>query len=241
LPLVRPGDVPEVDRISVTLVVAENGVLLTIASRDCDLRQRMAHWMGQAADVDIPLAALVTEAYFRTVLEQNEEVLASLEVHIRAMEDVPIARAGEDFFRMAFRMRRHFSHIKADLWRLGGILDAIEAGRVRVPERGTGQDRVFTAISDQADYLYETANNLQDELIALIELHLNTVSFEMNRFMRLLAVVSVLGLAPATVGGLLGMNILGAPWPVTLEQVTYFVGLAVLSVLYVFMTRGHLK
>jgi len=239
LPLVRPGDVPEVDRVSVSLVIAEGGSLLTTASRECQLWQRMARSMDSAAEA--AMAALGTEAYFRTVLEQNEEVLATLEVHIRAMEDVPVARAGEEFFRMAFRIRRHFSHLKADLWRLSGILDAIEAERVPVPQRGEGQERVFTAMSDQADYLYETANNLQDELISLIELHLNTVSFGINRFMRLLAVVSVLGLVPATVGGLLGMNILGTPWQVTLGQVTYFVGLVVLGILYVFMTSGHLK
>jgi hypothetical protein len=46
---------------------------------------------------------------------------------------------------------------------------------------------------------------------------------------------------PATVGGLLGMNIIGNPWPVTLEQVIYLVGLVVLGILYVFTTRGYLK
>jgi Mg2+ and Co2+ transporter CorA len=239
MPLVRPGDVPEVDRVSVSLVVAEGGILLTTASRECQLWQRMVRSMDSAESAS--MAALGTEAYFRTILDQNEEVLATLEVHIRAMEDVPVARAGEEFFRLAFRMRRHFSHLKADLWRLSGILDAIEAERVPVPLRGEGQERIFTAMSDQADYLYETANNLQDELISLIELHLNTVSFGINRFMRLLAVVSVLGLVPATVGGLLGMNIMGAPWAVTLGQVTYFVGLVVIGILYVFMTSGHLK
>jgi hypothetical protein len=59
--------------------------------------------------------------------------------------------------------------------------------------------------------------------------------------MRLLAVVSVLGLVPATVGGLLGMNILGTPWPFTLGQVTFVVGLVVLAILYVFLTRGNLQ
>jgi Mg2+ and Co2+ transporter CorA len=239
LPLVRAGEAPEVERVSISLVVAEGRILLTLASRECDLRQRMARSMDQTAKIS--LAALGIEAYFRTVLEQNEDVLASLEMHIRSMEDMPIAREGEGFFRVAFRMRRHFSHIKADLWRLSGILDAIEAERVQVPERGDGQDRVFTALSDQADYLYETASNLQEELISLIELHLNTVSFEMNRFMRLLAVVSVLAVVPATVGGLLGMNILGTPWHVTLEQVSYLVGLVVLGILYVFFARGYLK
>ena len=70
-----------------------------------------------------------------------------------------------------------------------------------LPGRSPQSTEVFSLLSEQADYLYETADNLREGLVSLIELHLNTVSYEMNRFMRLLAVVSVLGLVPASVGG----------------------------------------
>jgi Mg2+ and Co2+ transporter CorA len=61
----------------------------------------------------------------------------------------------------------------------------------------------------------------------------------MNRFMQILAIVTVLAAIPATVGGLLGMNILGAPWPVTLEQVAFGVGVGVVTALYLFLSNKH--
>jgi Mg2+ and Co2+ transporter CorA len=174
------------------------------------------------------------------VLEHNEEALAHLEVALRRMEDAPVARVGEDFFRLAFRLRRDLSQVKADLWRLRGILDAVKAKRLHLPRLGKTLPDAFIVLGDQADYLYETATNLREQLISLIELHLNTVSFQMNRFMQLLAVVTVLAAIPATLGGLLGMNILGTPWPVTLGQVTFGVGLGVLTVLYLFLSgKNH--
>ena len=45
----------------------------------------------------------------------------------------------------------------------------------------------------------------------------------------------------AVVGGLLGMNILGAPWSLTLPQVGFFTLLVNLFCLYYFAVRGWLR
>ena len=59
--------------------------------------------------------------------------------------------------------------------------------------------------------------------------------------MRLLAIVSTLALIPAVVGGLLGMNLGDAPWPVTLGQVAFGTLVLMLGVLYSFMAKGWLR
>ena len=70
----------------------------------------------------------------------------------------------------------------------------------------------------ETESLYETVNKNKEELKTLIELHINFKSFEMNSFLKLLAVVSFLGLIPSVAGGLLGMNVAGNPWSVTLGR-----------------------
>jgi Mg2+ and Co2+ transporter CorA len=237
LPLVKQSEWLEIDRVSVLLSLGEHGPLVTIAPIDCQLQQRMARWLSPEADPSVE--AMAAEAYFRMVLEQNEEALAHLEEGLRQMEEVPLASVGEEFSRFAFRLRRDLSQIKADLWRLGGILDAVKTKRLPLPRCADEDDDAFLVLSDQADYLYETASNLREQLISLIELHMNTVSFRMNRFMQLLAVVTVLAAIPATVGGLLGMNVLGNPWPVSLGQVTFGVAVGVLTALYLFLSSRH--
>ena len=111
----------------------------------------------------------------------------------------------------------------------------------KVPGRTAGEIPFLHDLVEAGDYLYETVNNVREGVLSLIELHLNVVSFEMNRVMRVLAVVSVLGLIPAVVGGLLGMNLADNPWPVTLPQVTFAVCFAMVTSLYFFVAKGWLR
>ena len=92
-----------------------------------------------------------------------------------------------------------------------------------------------------ADYLYETVVNIRDEVLSVMELHLNIVSFDMNRVMRVLAVVSVLGLIPAVIGGLFGMNLIDNPWPFTLPQVAFAISFGMVVGLYLFFVKGWLR
>lgn len=57
----------------------------------------------------------------------------------------------------------------------------------------------------------------------------------------LLAIVSFLGLIPSVAGGLLGMNVAGNPWSVTLGQVAFGVAMGRAVALYVFAVKGWLK
>ena len=63
----------------------------------------------------------------------------------------------------------------------------------------------------------------------------------MNRVMRVLAVVSVLGLVPTLAGGLLGMNLAESPWSLTLAQVSYAVASLMALLLYTFVAKGWLR
>ena len=82
---------------------------------------------------------------------------------------------------------------------------------------------------------------LKEELKSLMELHMNVTSFEMNKFMKLLAVVGFLGLIPSVAGGLLGMNVAGNPWSVTLGQVAFGIAMGMAISLYVFAIKGWLR
>jgi hypothetical protein len=149
LPLVKPGEGLEIDRVSVLLSLAEIGPLLTVTPTDNQFQQRLGRLLTPPPDAD--LAAPAIEAYFHMVLEQNEEALAHVEIALRQMENRPVGRVGPDFFRLAFRLRRDLSQVKADLWRLGGILDAIKSERLRLPRQG--EIEAFVVLSDMADYL----------------------------------------------------------------------------------------
>jgi len=70
----------------------------------------------------------------------------------------------------------------------------------------------------------------------VIDLHLNVVSFEMNRVMRVLAVIGALGLIPAIVGGLIA-----PPSMLALPQVIFLVFFGMVIGLYFFLIKGWLR
>src|SRR5213075_3172864 len=120
------------------------------------------------------------------------------------------------------------------------ITEIVE-GRTSLAGKSEAALDKFRRLSTTVEYLYDTVVNVRDEVVSVIELHLNIVSFDMNRVMRVLAVVSVLGLIPAVIGGLFGMNLIDNPWPFTLPQVAFAVCLAMVLGLYFFVVKGWLR
>jgi Mg2+ and Co2+ transporter CorA len=84
-------------------------------------------------------------------------------------------------------------------------------------------------------------DNTREAVLSLIDLHINVAAHDTNRFMRLVAIVSTLGLIPAITGGLMGMNLVDSPWPVTLGQVAFGTLILILGVLYAFLAKGWLR
>ncbi|MCL2449794.1 MAG: CorA family divalent cation transporter [Polyangiaceae bacterium] len=240
-----------VERNGVLLLATENGVL-TVAQRTTGLQAEAVRAMHDMALPSGSFAQRTVLGILQLVLRRYESVAGHLERHARALELRPVRDSRPEFFEYAFLLQRQVSTLRSDLWRLQGILEAIADQRLTFHgTSGTSTDdddddersarEFMCGLVDEAEYLYETTSNLREALLELIDLHFNVVSFEMNKFMRLLAAISGIGLIPAVVGGLLGMNIFGAPWPVSLAEVAFGVTTAMFLALYVFAVKGWLR
>lgn len=177
----------------------------------------------------------------RLALHRYEEAGGRVERALRALEDLPAEESSGEFFSQAFVLRKRLTAAKADLWRLRGILRSVAEGRRALPGLEAADREGLAEIAEEADALHETAEALRESLLSLLELHLNVSGFGMNRFMRLLAIVSALALIPTIVGGLMGMNLVGNPWPLTLTQVAFGTFVLMLCVLYTFLAKGWLR
>ncbi len=177
----------------------------------------------------------------RRVLERNEDLAGRLERELRELEGLPADESPERFFEATFRLKRALSVAKGDLWRLRGLLEMLSEGRRTLPGLGEAGRAAAAGLAEEADYLYETVDNTRESVLSLIDLHINVAAHDTNRFMRLVAIVSTLGLIPAITGGLMGMNLVDSPWPVTLGQVAFATLILILGVLYAFLAKGWLK
>lgn len=178
---------------------------------------------------------------FRSVILRNEQIVGLYAQEIRALEEVPLRESRTSFFEKTFRLKKELAAAQSDLWRLRSLLTELADGRARIPGAEGTPSTDFKRMADDAAYLHETLLNLREEVLSLIELHINVVSFDMNRVMRVLAVISALGLIPSVVGGLLGMNLADNPWPMTLPQVAFGVCFGMVVGLYLFFIKGWLR
>jgi Mg2+ and Co2+ transporter CorA len=234
LTLAVPALEGAVERYPVLLLASEAG-LLTLALYPLELPA------PRESDERLPFGTRCALHLARCSLERNNALADRYERELRELEDLPADESPESFFERTFRLKRTLSTAKSDLWRLRGLFDTLAQGRGRLPGIAKEHGVMLREWADEAGHLYETVERCQESLLSLLDLHLNLASHEMNRFMRLLAIVSSLALIPTIVGGLLGMNVEGNPWPVTLGQIAFGTLILMLGVLYAFMAKGWLR
>jgi magnesium transporter len=160
--------------------------------------------------------------------------LGRLDDELRLLEQTGLAGGDAAFLSRVFRLRREISAAAAELGRYAALVRTIG-------ERPNGGGADVGKVLEDLDELTGRFGELKENLQSLMDLHLNVKSFQMNQFMRFLAVVSFLGLIPSIAGGLLGMNVEGSPWSITLPQVAFIVSLAIAFSLYLFAVRGWLR
>lgn len=237
LPEEGPGN--QVARTGLLLLASDKSVV-TFSRRPVRLMERIAD--GAVKELGpLPFPVRMVCQFLNSVLDANETLVARLEEELSQLEELPVRDSRQQFFERTFRLKKELSAAQSDLWRLRGVLKDLVESRVKLPGSTAGEAPFLRDLAETADYLYETVNNTREGVLSLIELHLNVVSFEMNRVMRVLAVVSVLDLIPAVVGGLFGMNLADNPWPFTLPQVTFAVGMGMVTCLYFFVVKGWLR
>ena len=118
-----------------------------------------------------------------------------------------------------------------------GVIDEKVPLRVYTEE----DDERTKALLERCEYLLETAEDVNESLSDSIDFYLNNTSYQMNRVMKVIAVLTALTIIPTVVGGLLGMNLVGAPWPISIAQTVTVVALVMLSTAWIYYRIGWLR
>ncbi len=237
-----PREDPDTGRVRRTPVLlvgtAQNVVVLT--REPTDLLERIEARVGELPPslpglvrATFALVAEILGAYTRTV-EGLEGAVADLEAGESALRD-------DHFLARSFELRADIARVRANLKHLKNVVANLNAERIAIHGFEAGHRELFALLADDAADLYETIDDLRETLGAVVDLRINVSSFQMNRVMRLLALLTALALIPATAGGLLGMNVLGSPWPATLGQVAFGVAVGMALSLYAFAVKGWFR
>lgn len=239
LPTVAPEGFPAVTRTRVALVLAERG-LLTATPANFDLPGHLARLTVRSPLPDtLPFPARITLGLLALARDRFQFTAQRFDEEVRRYDSA--TEGGQAFLQETFHLRRVISATALDLASLRAIARALADGRAKLRGLDLSQDKFVDDLANDCDRLHDLLGSLKEDVQSVIELHINVKSFEMNKFLKLLAIVSFLGLIPSVAGGMLGMNVAGNPWNVTLGQVAFGVGMTAGTALYVFAVKGWLR
>jgi Mg2+ and Co2+ transporter CorA len=226
-------------RVPILLVgTTENVVVLSRAHTDLHekIQIRLASIDAKAPKIVRATLALVSE-----IMVAYNDVIDNIEVTLANLEKAQSRLGDEVFLARTFELRADILNARGSLKHLKSVIRDIYSGKVNIATASEEDRAPFRYLTDDANDLYDNIEDLRESLQGLVDLRLNVSSFQMNRVMRLLALLTALALIPATVGGLLGMNLTDTPWPGTLSQVAFGVGVGMTLSLYVFAIKGWLR
>ena len=221
------------------LIVCSGERIVTLSAGANDLPARLAETglppgaEGFSLKVLISILALKNRDY--------EDILDSIEQETITLEEEPAGKLKQSFLDETFSLKRMITDLNNTLRHSLQVLGELQNRAVAPEYAGSEQLALFKKLSTESASLYEISNNTMERILSLIDLTINTVSLNMNRVMRMLAVITCLGLIPSIVGGLLGMNLTGNPWHASIYEVTLLVLMVMLVAFYLFWKKGWIR
>jgi Mg2+ and Co2+ transporter CorA len=222
------------------LVLCYGQNIITISRHKASLFDQILEKAKRYYNPEEPLVISILYTILKYVLEKDKQIAATLEQEVMRLEDIPLNERPSDFLETTFHLKKEVNQLVPSLLHLKEIATVITTKRVPLEGFNEKHERLFDILMDEATYLHETAQDARENLLSLIDLYINTTSYEMNKVMRMIAVITCFGIIPA-VGGLLGSNLIGNPWGLHLWEVFAGVGVIMLGMGWVFYRLGWLK
>ena len=235
----RGARVPVVTTIGLVIVDREKAIVTISKAENRFFEPILADLTGSAT-AEGPLAVRVLYGLLDRINEAYARILSEMESGMIQLESTPNNEMPENFLDSVFQLKRVTSVLVTSLFHQKTVT-AIVARSIPPTGPWAGQKSIFDALTDESVYLHETAGNIREGLLSLIDVHINTVSYEMNRAMRVIAVLSALVLIPTLIGQVLGMNILETPFELYLWEVTTWTIISMLVVGWIFYRLGWLR
>jgi len=139
------------------------------------------------------------------------------------------------FYVEAFGISKEASGLLRLLRHFRMLTESLAGGRVHIP-LSDEERRILDAIHERAMGTEEMTEMSVEAVKDLISMHLDTVSNDMDKAMRLLAAITIVVAIPSVISSLFGMNLIDQPWPWRLWQVA-LIGATVTIILAIYFYR----
>jgi Mg2+ and Co2+ transporter CorA len=175
------------------------------------------------------------------LLSEYRSILSEIELDFSRIGSLPRSKLPKDFLERIYSLNREVTKLVSNLLHFRELLGVITSKKIHLDGFEDTSEEAFEVLQNEATYLNEVAQNLKDNLMSVVNLYINRTSFETNRILKILAVISSIAVIPTTIGGLLGENLVGTPFPIELWEIVGLTAILMSLVAYMFIKLGWLK
>lgn len=223
------------------IVICYGKKIITVSRRKTDLIDQVLKTLqqqGQVKEFVVPVLYSILDH----ILNDYRAVLSEMEIELLQIGSTPRSKLPKDFLERIYQMDKEVSRLVSNLVHFKDMLTIITSKKVALDGFDEkSEEEAFHVLQDSAGYLSEIAHDLIENLRSNINLYINQTSFEANKILKILAVITALSVVPTAVSGLLGTNMVDVPYGATLWQLSFVVGVCVSFIAYTFVKLGWLK
>ncbi len=222
------------------IVICNGKKILTVSRHSPELIDHVVSGLSQTATEK----AFVVPILYNLLehrLNDYRSILSEIEIEVLKISGTPRSKLPRDFLERIYQLDKEVSRLVSNLVHFKDMMSIITSKKVPLEGFDQKSEESFHVLQDGAVYLNEIAHDLIDNLRSVIDLYINQTSFETNRILKILAVITAISVIPAMVGGLLGANLLDQPFGAFLWEVAFVVSVGMAFAAYGFVKLGWLK
>lgn len=222
------------------IVICNGTKIITISRHSLDLFDKVIERIKQDKDEDA-FSVPVLYGILEHMLDDYKAVLSELEIEALKIGSTPRSKLPKDFLERIYMLDKEVSRLVSNLVHFKDMLGVLNSKKVNLDGFNKKAEEAFQVLQDGAEYINELAHDLIDNIRSIIDLYINQTTFETNRILKILAFVTSISVIPSAIGGVIGMNLLDAPFGAYLWQVSFVISVSMILAVYVFYKLGWLK
>jgi Mg2+ and Co2+ transporter CorA len=234
----RPGAYLTISR-SGMIIVCTGSKIVSVSRHGLDVFSGVMDSVRKQTNVSFVVSVLYS--LLDQTLKEYRSVLSEIEIEVIKIQGTPRSRLPRDFLERVYGLNKEVSRLVSNLVHFKELLSVIISNKVPLEGFDSAAEEDFHVLQDGVSYLNEIAGDLVDNIRSTIDLYINQTSFETNKILKILAVITSMSVIPSAVGGLLGMNLLDVPYAAYLWEVVLMLVISMSFVTYVFIKLGWLK
>ncbi len=223
------------------LVICKGTDITTLSKKKSDLIEKVADIIKDR-DISKNLVISVLYGIFEHLIKNYRTITTAIEEELLKIENaMSLHIIPKDFLERTFQFKKELGGLGSNLLHLKEVLNSVVQNRVTLEGFNENLKGFFQDLLDELSYLYEFVQDLKENLMSIIDLHINRTAYDTNKVMKVLAVITCLAIIPSMIGGLLGQNLLDAPFTAYLWQIVAYVFIGMGLIVYIFYKLGWLK